>query len=101
MNSLKVARVAIQKMGREQLETALEAAAFAGVQIYLKDNPLPAECTAEERAAVFNEMVGRALIGAINAAGLALKAESDKGAQEENAKDIAEAAIAKAAGKLQ
>ena len=106
MKKLDAVHAALPAMAPQQIAIALEAVALMFVADYLEHNPPPVEITADERAGLVTDMVAYTMSTALNtAAAVILQSKSiteraPTPAQEANAADVAAAAIAKAAGKL-
>ena len=89
-----------------QLAIALEAVAFIHVETYVELHPLPAGITPEERDELQAAMIYSSITQALNTAAevaLDLSAKPERAItreDEERAKAAAEAAIAKAQGRL-
>lgn len=103
MTKLQLVNATLGKLSQKQLAAALIAAALAGIKCYVHHNPLPENITEEQAHHVIDEMLAIALTDAINeAAAVMLEAAAEPTKEDaDKAKAVAEAAIAKAAGKLQ
>ena len=112
VKAMKELRSVLPTASPLQLAIALEAVAFLHVEMYMAQNPPPAGITPEERDELHNAMIYSSITTALNTAAevaldLSVKPQPMTAFEqavtredEERAKAAADAAIAKAAGKL-
>lgn len=100
-------RAAVREASSLQLAIALEAAAYVHAESYMEHNPLPQGATAVEREEMRAAMIFHTMTRALNMAAevvidLSEKAAAPQSSAEDQARAsaTADAAIAKAAGKL-
>src|SRR3990167_9115951 len=100
MDALNKIRLALPQVPPQQMIIALDAIAGMFAREYLDHNPLPAEATPEEVAALLRQYTAQTLETVLNGAAEIILGTHAQEAKQANAADIAQAAIAKAAGKL-
>ena len=97
MDKLDTILQQLQTIASLQIVITIETLAFMFVDSYIEHNPLPPETSPEHLKAIQCEMIAIIIAHAMNnSANLLL----NKSALQDNAADIASAAIAKAADKL-
>ena len=107
LKAMKNLRSVLPNASPLQLAIALEAVAFIHVEMYMEQNPPPAGITPEERDELHAAMIYSSITGALNTAAevaLNLSAKPERQPDpdaEAVAKAMADAAIAKAQGRLQ
>ena len=100
MNAIDQIRKALQKVPPPQLQVALEVVASMYVTGYMDHHPLPYGTTAEELRELIDILIGQTITTAVNGAAKIIMEVHAQETKQANAADIAQAAIAKAAGKL-
>jgi hypothetical protein len=99
VDKLTLITQSLQLVDPKQLAVAFECAVFMLVEDYIRSNPIPA-ATDEAQRAVRREMVAITMANALNTAAEVITSCAKSQEKQDNAADIATAAIAKAAGKL-